>query len=157
MKKPEAEDVRRAVRKSSSKKVPKGADEGALAVPSTPKRLCIGEAAPPVPKKPRTKEGASGTSKRSMVVVLGERGKASLVEDGVIDLTTPARLRLRRTDEEPARPATSTTARPSDPGSSHPSGSAQVLAKAGSQGPPDIEVSKDGTALGDPATVIALF
>ena len=132
MKKPGAEDVRRAVRMSSSKKVPKGADEGALAVSSAPKRLRIGEAAPPVPKKPRTKEGASGASERSMVAVLGEHGKASLAEDDVIDLTVPAHLRLGRIDEEPVRPSTSAAAKPSDPESSHPSGSAQVLAEAGS-------------------------
>ena len=121
MKKPGAEDVRRAVRKSSSKKVPKGADEGALAVSSAPKRLRIGEAAPPVPKKPRTKEGASGASGRSMVAVLGERGKASLAEDDIIDLPAPTRLHPGRTDEEPARPSTSAAAGPSDPGSSQPS------------------------------------
>ena len=157
MKKPEAEDVRRAVRKTSSKKVPKGADEGALALSSAPKRLRIREAAPPVLKKPQTKEGASGASERSMVAVLRERGKALLVEDGVIDLTAPTRLRLGRTDEEPARPSTSAVVGPSDLESSRPSGSTQVPAEAGSQGPPDVEFLRDGTVLGDPAMAIALF
>ena len=157
MKKPGAEDVRRAMRKSSSKKVPKGADEGASIILSAPKRLCIREAMPPVPKKPRTKEGALGASERSMVAVLGKRGKASLAEDGVVDLTVLARLRLGRIDEEPARPSTFAATGPSYPESSRPSGSAPVPAEAGSQGPLDAEFLRDGTALGDPATAIALF
>ena len=78
MRRPGAEDVRRAVRKSSSKKVQKGADGGALAAPSAPKRLCIGEAAPPVPKKPWTDKGVSGPSERGVLVTLGERSGAPL-------------------------------------------------------------------------------
>ena len=89
--------------------------------------------------------------------MLGKRGKASLAEDDVIDLTAPTRLRLGRTDEEPARPSTSAVMGPSDLESSLPSGSVQVLTEAGSQGPPDAKVSRDGMALGDPATAIALF
>ena len=89
--------------------------------------------------------------------MLGERGKVSLAEDGVIDLTVPARLRLGRTDEEPTRPSTSAAAGPSDPESSRPLGSMQVSTEAGSQGPLDAEFLRDGTALGDPAMAIALF
>ena len=89
--------------------------------------------------------------------MLGERGKASLVDDGVIDLTTPARLHPGRTDEGSVRPSTFAATGPSDLESSRPSGSAQVLAKVGSQGPPDAEFLREGTTLGDPAMAIALF
>ena len=92
--------------------------------------------------------------------MLGERDKASLADDGVIDLIASTCLRLGRADmehEESARPSTSAAVGPSNPGSSRPSGSAQVLAKAGSQGPPDAESLREGMALGDPATTIALF
>ena len=157
MKKPGVEDVRRAVRKTSSKKVPKGADEGALAISSAPKRLRIGEAMPPVPKKSRTEKGASGASERSMVAVPGERSKVLLADDDVIDLIALAHLHPGRTDEGSVRPSTSAAVGPSDPGSSRPLGSAQVPAEVGSQGPPDAEFLREGTALGDPATTIALF
>ena len=85
-----------------------------------------------MPKKPRTEKGASGASERSMVVVLGERGKASLSDNGVIDLTAPVRLHPGRTDEGSVRPSTSAAAGPSNPGSSRPSGSTQVSAEVGS-------------------------
>ena len=89
--------------------------------------------------------------------MLGDRGKASSAEDGIIDLTTPAHLCHGRIDEEPVRPSTYAAVRPLDPESSRPSGSVQVSTEAGSQGPPDAEVSRDGTALGDAAMAIALF
>ena len=128
MKKPGAEDIRKAGRKTS-KKVPKGADEGASAISSAPKRLRIGEAMPPVPKKPRTEKGALGTSERSILAVLGERGEASSVDDGILDLTASTCLCPGRADtehEEPMRPSTSTMVGPSDLGSSRPSISVQV-------------------------------
>ena len=159
MKKPRAEDVRRAAWKTS-KKVPKGADEGASTISSAPKRLRIGEAVPPVPKKPRTEKGASGASEKSILAVLGERGEASSVDYGILDLTASTCLRPGRADtehEEPVRPSTSTVVGPSDLGSSRPSLSAQVSAGAESQGPSNIESLRGGTALGDPATAIALF
>ena len=158
MKKPGAEDVRRTVRKTS-KKVPKGADEGASAIPPVPKRLRIGEAAPPVPKKPRTDKGASGSSKRSALATLGERVKALSV-DGVLDLMASTSPHPERADTErgaSARPSTSAAVGPSDPGPSRPSTSAQIPVGAESQGPPDTESLGEGIALGDPATTISLF
>ena len=128
MKKLGVEDVRRAVRKTS-KKVPKGADEGASAIPSAPKRLQIREVVPPVPKKPRTDKGALGISERSALVTLGKRGEASSI-DGILDLTASTSLHPGRADtghEGTARPSTSAMVGPSDPGSSHPSTSVQVL------------------------------
>ena len=92
--------------------------------------------------------------------MLGERGEASSVDDGILDLTASTCLRLGRADtehEEPARPSTFAMVGPSDPGSSRPSISAQVSAGAESQGPSDIESLIGGSALGDPATAIALF
>ena len=92
--------------------------------------------------------------------MLGERGEASSVDNGILDLTASTRLRPGRADAEhegPARPSTSTPVGPSDPGSSCPSTSMQVLAGAESQGPFDSESLRGGSALGDPVTVIALF
>ena len=93
------------------------------------------------------------------MVALGEHGEASSV-DGVLDSTASMSLCPGRADighEETARPSTSITMRPSDLGSSRPSISVQVSAGAESQGPSDTESLRGGTALGDPATAIALF
>ena len=158
MKKPGADDVRRAVRKTS-KKVPKGADEGASAIPPAPKRLRIGEAAPLVLKKPRTNKGASGSSERSALATLGERVEALSV-DGILDLTASTSPRPGRADAErgaSVRPSTSATVGPLDLGPSRPSTLMQIPVGAGSQGPPDIESLGEGTVLGDPAMVISLF
>ena len=85
MRKPGIEDVLRAVRKTS-KKIPRGAGEGAPSIPPTPKRPCIGEVAPPVPKRPRTDKGSPGPSGKNVVVAAGGRGKTSTT-GGVVDLT----------------------------------------------------------------------
>ena len=122
MRKPGAEDVRRAVRKTS-KKVPRGAGEGASAIPPAPKRLRIGEAAPPVPKKPRTDKGILGSSERGTLATLGECGEALLTES-IVDLTASPSFHLGRVEVDqgaPARP--STMAGPSDSGLSPPSSS----------------------------------
>ena len=115
MRKPRAEDIQRAVWKMS-KKVPRGADEGASTIPPTPKRLRIGEAAPSVLKKPRTDKGILGSSERGALAMLGERGKASLTE-GLVDLTASPSFHPGRAEVDqgaPARP--SAMAGPSDPG-----------------------------------------
>ena len=156
MRKPGAEDVRRAIRKMS-KKVPRGVGEGTSVIPSASKMLCIGEAAPSVPKKPRTDKGVSSSSERGALATLGERGEAPLNES-IVDLTASPSFRPKRAEVDqgaPTRPPA--VAGPSDPGSSQPSGSAQVPAEVGSQGPPDAEFLREGTALGDSAMAIALF
>ena len=122
MRKPGAEDVRRAVRKMS-KKVPRGAGEGASAIPPVPKRLRIGEAAPPVPKKPRTDKEILGSSERGALATLGERGEALLTES-IVDLTASPNFCLGRAEVDqgaPARP--SAMVGPLDPGLSCPSSS----------------------------------
>ena len=85
MRKPGVEDIRRAVRKTS-KKIPRGVDEGALSIPPVLKRPCVGEAAPLVPKKPRTDKETLGSSRKSAMATLGGRGETSMT-DSVIDLT----------------------------------------------------------------------
>ena len=149
MRKPGAEDVHRAVRKTS-KKVPRGAGEGTSATPSASKRLCIGEAAPPVPKKPRTDKGVSGSSERGTLAMLGEHGEASLTES-VVDLTAslsfcPGRAKVDQ--GAPTRPPA--VAGPSDPGLSRPSSSAQIPAGAGGRDLTRAESLGEGTPFGDP-------
>ena len=140
-----------------SKKVPRGASEGASAIPPAPKRLCIGEAAPPVPKKPRTDKAISGSSERGALATLGERGEASLTE-GLVDLTASPSFHPGRAKVGPrasARPPT--VAGPSDLGLSCPSSSAQTPSGAKGRGLTEAESLGEGTAFGDPTTAISLF
>ena len=156
MRKPGAEDVRRVVRKTS-KKVPRGAGEGASAIPPAPKRLCIGEAAPPVPKKPWTDKEMSGSSERGALATLGERGEAPLTES-IVDLTASPSFHSGRAEVDqgaPARPPT--MAGPLDPGLSRPSSSTQISAGAGGRDLTGGESLGEGTTFGDPATTISLF
>ena len=129
MRKPGAEDVRRAVRKSSSsKKALKGVDEGVPAALPAPKRLFIRGAMPPAPKKPRAGKGVAPPvpkePRADKGVASGERGEVPLIE-GVVDLMVPPEARPRRVEADqgaPTRP--SSAAGPSEPGPSHPLSSA---------------------------------
>ena len=178
MRKPGAEDVRRAMRKGSSKKIQKGADGGALAAPSAPKRLHIGEAVPPVPKRPRTDKGVLGPSERGALATLGERGGAPLAGD-VIDLTAspgflpggveadqgaPARPPAvveprpsRPSELGPSRLSEPGPSRPSEPGPSRPSSSAQTPLGAVGRDLTEAESLGEVSAFGDPAAAISLF
>ena len=123
MRKPEIEDVWRAVRKTS-KKIPRGADEGAPSIPPAPKRPCVGEAAPLVSKRPRTDKGTSGSSGKSAMATLGGRGETSMI-DSVVDLTVSPGSRPGGAEvEQEAQARTSAAAGPSGPGPSRPSSSA---------------------------------
>ena len=156
MRKPGAEDVRRAVQKTS-KKVPRGAGEGASVIPPAPKRLCIGEAASPVPKKPRTDKGVSSSSERGALATPGERGEAPLT-GGIVDLTASPSFRPGRAEASqgaPTRPPA--VAGPSDSGLSRPSSLAQTPAGVGGRGFTEAESMGEGIAFGDPATAISLF
>ena len=175
MRRPGAEDVRRAVRKSSLKKGKTGADGEAPAGPSAPKRLCIGEAAPPVPKKPRTDKGVPGPSGRSVPDALGERDGASQAE-GVVDLATssvlpseagqgaPARHPAvtqpgppRPSKPGPSRPPGPGPSRPSVPEPSQPSSSAQIPPEAMGRDLTEAESLGEVSAFGDSAAAISLF
>ena len=175
MRKPRAEDVRRAVRKSSSKEGKRGADGEAPAAPFAPKRLCIGEAAPPVPKKPRTDKGVLGPSGRSVPDALGERDGALLTGD-VVDLTTSSGLLSEADQGVPARPPTVAQpgpprpselgpsrppgpgpSRPSVPGPSRPSSSARTPLEAMGRDLTEAESLGEVSAFGDPAAAISLF
>ena len=170
MRKPGAEDVRRAVRKSSLKKVRKEADGGALVVPSAPKRLRIGDAAPPVPKRLRTDRGVLGPFERSAPTMLGERDGASLTGD-VVDLTTSSGLLSGGAEADqgaptrppsvaepgPSRPSEPGPSRPSVPGPSRPSSSAQIPLEAMGRDLTEAESLGEVSAFGDPAAAISLF
>ena len=162
MRKPGAEDVRRAVRKSSSsKKAQKGVDEGAPAALPAPKRLCIGGAAPPTPKKPRADKGVMPpVPKKSRVdkgVEPGERSEAPLTE-GVVDLTASPGARPKRVEADqgaPARP--SAAVGPSEPGPSHLPSSTQVPLGAVGRDFTEAESLGEVSAFGDLAAAISLF
>ena len=170
MRKPGAEDVRRAVRKSSSKKIQKGVDEGVSAAPPAPKRLRVGEATPPVPKKPRTDKGGLGPSERGALAMLGERGGEPLTGD-VIDLTaSPGFLPGRAEADQgaparppavaepgPSRPSEPGPSRPSEPGPSRPSSSAQTPLGAVGRDLTEAESLGEVSAFGDPTAAISLF
>ena len=162
MRKPEAEDVRRAVRKSSSKKIQKGADEGALAAPPAPKRLRIREAAPPVPKKPRTDKGVLSPSERGALAMSGERSGAPLTGD-VVDLTASPGFFPRRAEADqgaPARPPAIAEPGPSSPselGPSRPSLSTWIPLGAVGRDLTEAESLGEVSAFGDPEMAISLF
>ena len=158
MRRPGAEDVRRAVRKSSLKKGKTGADGEAPAGPSAPKRLCIGEAAPPVPKKPRTDKGVPGPSGRSVPDALGERDGASQAE-GVVDLATSSALPSEAGQGAPARhPAVTQPGppRPSEPGPSRRISAAQLVGSVGRDFT-EAESLGEVSAFGDSAAAASLF
>ena len=170
MRRPGAEDVRRAVRKSSLKKGKKGADGEAPAGPVALKRLCIGEAVPPIPKKRRTDKGVPGPSGRSVPDGLGERDGASLTGD-VVDLTTSSGLLSGGAEAdqgaparppsvvepEPSRPSEPGPSRPSVPGPSRPSSSAQIPLEAMGRDLTEAESLGEVSAFGDPTAAISLF
>ena len=156
MRKPGAEDVRRAVRKTS-KKVPRGAGEGTSTTPSMLKRLYIGEAAPSVPKKPRTDKEVSSSSERGALVTPDECGEAPLT-GGIIDLMASPSFHPGRAEVDqgaPTRP--SAMAGPSDQGLSRPSSSAQIPVGEGGRGLTEAESLGGGTAFEDPTIAIFLF
>ena len=179
MRRPGAEDVRRAVRKSSLKKSKTGADGEASAGPSAPKRPCIGEApagpsapkrpclgeaAPPAPKRPRADKGVAGSSGGSVPGALGEREGAPLT-GGVVDLTTSSVLPSEAGQGAPARPPTVAQPgppRPSKPGPSRPSvpgpsSSAQIPPEAMGRDLTEAESLGEVSAFGDSAAAISLF
>ena len=124
---------------------------------SAPKRLCIGEVAPPIPKKPWTDKEVSSSSERGALAAPGERGEAPLA-GGVVDLTASPSFHPGRAEAGPgasARPPT--VAGPSDPGLSRPSSSAQTPAGARGRGLTEAKSLGEGMAFGDPATAISLF
>ena len=156
MRKPGVEDVRRVVQRTS-KKVPRGADEGASAISPAPKRLCVGEAASSVPKKPRTDKGASGSSGKSAMAMLGGRGETSMT-DSVIDLTVSLSLHPRGAEvERGAQAKPSAAAGPLGPGPSHPSSSTQIPPRTRGQNLTEAKSLGGGTTFGDLATEISLF
>ena len=156
MRKPRIEDVRRAVRKTS-KKIPRGADEGAPSIPLAPKRPCVGEAAPLVPKKPRTNKGTSGPSGKSIVATTGGRGE-TLMTGGVVDLTVSPGFRPGGAEvEQEVKARTSAAVGPSGPGPSRPSSLAQDPPGTRGRKLAEAEPLGGATAFGDPATVVSLF
>ena len=156
MRKPRVEDVQRAVRKTS-KKVPRGADEGAPSIPPAPKRPCVGEATPLVPKKPRTDKGTSGPSGKSIVATMGGRGETSMT-GSVVDLTVSPGFRPGGAEgEQEVQARTSAAEEPSGLGPSRPSSSAQVPPGTRGRKLTEAEPLGGATAFGDPATAISLF
>ena len=156
MRKPGVEDVRRAVRKTS-KKIPRGADEGAPSIPPAPKRPYVEEVAPLVPKRPRTDKGTPGPSGKTVVVAAGGRGETSST-GGVVDLTVSPGSRPGGAGVEQEVPAeTSAAVGPSGPGPLRPSSSAQVSPGTRGRKLAEAEPLGGATAFEDPATAISLF
>ena len=156
MRKPGAEDVRRAVRKSSSKRALKEVDERAPAVLPASERLCIGGAAPPVTKKPRTDRGASGPSERGVQAASGARGKAPST-GSVVDLTTPSEVRPTTAEANQGAPAKlPAVAGPSEPGPSRRISAAQLVRSVGRDFT-EAESLGEVSAFGDSAAAASLF
>ena len=155
MGKPGAEDVRRAVRKSSSKRALKEVDERAPAVLPASERLCIGTA-PPVTKKPRTDRGASGPSERGVQAAPGARGKAPSTES-MVDLTAPSEVRPMTAETNQGAPAKlPAVAGPSEPGPSRRISAAQLVRSVGRDFT-EAESLGEVSAFGDSAAAASLF
>ena len=156
MREPGVEDVRRVVQRTS-KKVPRGADEGAPSIPPAPKRPYVREAALPVSKRPRTDKGTSGSFGKSAMATPGGRGEASMT-DSVVDLTVSPSFCPGGAEVEQEVPArTSAAAGPLGPGPSRPSLSAQDPPGTRGQKLAEAEPLGGATAFGDPAIAISLF
>ena len=143
--------------RKTSKKIPRGADEGASSIPPASKRPYVGEVAPPVPKRPRTDKGTPGPSGKNVVIAAGGRGETSTT-GGIVDLTVSPGSRPGGAEVEQEVPArTSAMAGPSDSGPSCPSTS--VRDPPGSLGQKFAETEPLGgaTTFRDSATAISLF
>ena len=156
MRKPGAEDVRRAVRKSSSKKARKEVDEGVPAALPAPKRLCIGGAALPASKKPRTDREVPGPSERGAPSALDARVEVPLT-GSTVDLTASpeTRPRIKEADQgAPAKPPA--VAGPSEPGPSRRQMLAQLVQSVGRDFT-EAESLGEVSAFGDSEAAESLF
>ena len=141
MRKPGAEDVRRAVRKSSSKRALKEAEEAA---------------APPVTKKLRTDRSASGPSERGAQAAPGARGGAPPT-GSTVDLTASPETRYKTAEADQGAPAKPpAVAGPSEPGPSRRQMLAQLVQSVGRDFT-EAESLGEVSAFGDSEAAESLF